>query len=73
MLFSYTGSITELSRSIYACDGGGGEGGSRTVGPLAPKNGKGKGKGVGKRELGSERGKKKMEQQQRSKEENLFY
>jgi len=25
------------------------------VGPLAPKNGKGKGKGVGKWELGSER------------------
>jgi len=44
------------------------------VSPLAPKNGKGKGKGVGKQELGSERGKKKrMEQWQRSKEENLFY
>jgi len=33
-------------------------GGSGPAGPLAPKNGKGKGKGVGERELGSERGKK---------------
>jgi len=31
------------------------------MGPLPPKNGKGKGKGVGKRELGSER-EKRMEQ-----------
>ena len=30
-------------------------GGSRLMGPPAPKNGKGKGKGVGKRKLGSER------------------
>ena len=30
-------------------------GSSRPVGPLAPKNGKGKGKGVVERELGSER------------------
>ena len=59
--------VTELPRSTYACDGG-----SRPVGPLAPQNGKGKGKGVGKWKLGSER-EKRMEQQQRSKEENLFY
>jgi len=45
----------ELSRSIYARD----RGGSRPVGPLAPKNGKGKGERVGRRELGS-----KTEQQQ---------
>ena len=42
------------------------------MGPLAPKNGKGKGKRVGEGELGSER-RKRMEQQQRSKEENLLY
>jgi len=29
------------------------------VGPLAPKNGKGKGRGVGERELGSEREKER--------------
>ena len=31
------------------------------MGPLAPKNGKGKGKGVGKWELGSEREKNRKE------------
>ena len=51
----------ELFRSIYACD----RGGSMPVGPLAPKNGKGKRERVGRWELGS-----KTEQWQQSKEEN---
>ena len=34
-------------------------GGSRPMGPLAPKNGKGKGKGVGEWELGSKREKER--------------
>jgi len=47
-------------------------GGSRPMGPLAPKNGKGKkerGRGTG---AGLGDG-KRMEQQQQSKEEKLFY